>query len=89
MAFSLKRIKVILPVNIRSEMKSLFALILGMGTSSYVFKLTGWSYNPFAQPFVFWKTAVRYGIPVLAILMWFSILHVLSIWIRKRFGRKQ
>ncbi len=56
--------------------KAGFAVFLGMLTARYLLHLAHWSYRPIDDPFVMWKTAVDYGLPVVNAMIWLWIIEM-------------
>jgi hypothetical protein len=50
------------------------ALLLGILSAEFAFKLAGWSYDPQRDSAVWWKLIVEYCSPGVAALFWWWLL---------------
>ena len=62
----------------KPNMKAGLGVFLAVFCSSLVFDLAQLDYNMFRDTFVLWKAAVKVGIPMLFVLLWFWILSLAS-----------
>ena len=75
MGFRFQRVHRLYP-NMKLNWNAGCAVIIGIVTSRLVSYFINWSYNPFRDPFVFWKLIVEFGVPIAAVLVWLWIIQM-------------
>ncbi len=63
----------------KSNLKEVWATVVAVFVSHVVLDLAKFDYNVFMDPFDWWKAVVKFGTPMLAILIAFGILHLAKI----------